>query len=78
MNQKAVDKMVAEQRLRKLSTPPFDQVDLLLAASRRNRLTYEGDVVIGRAEAEAAIEEAAKFRTDVGKIIDGLRPRAKT
>ncbi|MBI4564970.1 MAG: HEPN domain-containing protein [Planctomycetes bacterium] len=147
MNLKAIDKMVAEKRLRKLSKPPFDQVDRLLAASqrdlgnvrkflaidetkaydtaydvmfksalalmrahgyrpgttlqhkttvefceavlepswkatldylddmrqKRNRLTYEGDVVIGRAEAETAIAEAEKFRTAIVKIIDDLR-----
>lgn len=148
MNQKAIDKMVAEKRLRQISRPPFDQVDRLLAASqkdlgnvrkfleideakaydtaydimfksalalmrahgyrpaatsqhkttvefceavldpswkstldylddmrqKRNRLTYEGDVVIGRAETEAAIAEAGRFRTAVARIIDALRP----
>lgn len=151
MNQKAIDKLVAEKRLRRLSTPPFDQVDRLLAAAqkdlgnlrkylaideakaydtaydvmfksalalmrahgyrpaamlqhkttvefceatldaswkptldffddmrqKRNRLTYEGDVVIGRAEAEAAIAEAEKVHAAVGKIIAALRPTPK-
>lgn len=151
MNQRAIDELVAEKRLRKLLRPPFDQVDRLLAASqkdlgnvrkfleideakaydtaydimfktalalmrahgfrpaatfqhkttiefceavldtswkatldylddmrqKRNRLTYEGDVVIGRAEAEAAIAEAEKFRTAIAKTIEGLKPRTK-
>lgn len=151
MNQKAIDKLVADQRLRKLSKPPFDQVDRLLAAAlkdignvrkfleideakaydtaydvmfksalalmrahgfrpstslqhktaiefcsaaldpawkttldylddmrqKRNRLAYEGDVVVGRPEAEAAIAEAEKFRSAVEKIIAGLRPSGK-
>jgi uncharacterized protein (UPF0332 family) len=151
VNQKAIAKLVAEKRLRKLSKPPFDQVDRLLASSRkdvgivkkvlaideakaydvaydimfktalalmrahgfrpaaslqhktavefceavldaswketlgylddmrkkRNRLTYEADVIIGRPEAEAAIAEAEKFHAAVVKIIDGLRPRPK-
>ncbi len=90
MNQKAIDRMVAENRLRRLAKAPFDQVDHLLAASlkdlQNNRkfleideakaydTAYEGDVLIGRAEAEAAIEEAGKFRAAVVKIIDGWRP----
>jgi len=148
MNQKAIDKFVAEKRLRRLSKPPFDQVDRLLAAAqkdlgnvrkflqideakaydtaydvmfktalalmrahgyrpaaslqhkttvefceavldpswkatldylddmrqKRNRLTYEGDVVIGRPEAEAAIAEAEKFHVALVKTIAALRP----
>ena len=151
MNKKAIDKLVADRRLRRLSKPPFDQVDRLLAASmkdltnvrkyleideskaydtaydvifktalalmrahgyrpaatlqhkttvdfceavldpswkatldylddmrqKRNRLTYEGDVVIGRSEAEVAIAEAEKFRVALVEIIEGLRPPTK-
>jgi len=151
MDLKAIDKLVADQRLRKLAKPPFDQVDRLLAAARkglgnvrkfleideatafdtaydvmfkaalalmrahgfrpsaslqhkttvefceavldpawkptldyldgmrqkRNRLTYEGDVVVGRAEAEAAIAEAEKFRAAIETIIETLRPAKK-
>lgn len=151
MDQKAIDTLIAEQRLRKLSKPPFDQVDRLLAAARkgldnvrkfleideatafdtaydvmfkaalalmrahgfrpaatlqhkttvefceavldpawkttldyldamrqkRNRLTYEGDVLIGRAEAEAAIAEAEKFRAAIEPMIHVLRQAKK-
>lgn len=149
MNRKTIDKLVGEQRLRKLSKPPFDQVDRLLAAARkdlgnvrkflqideakaydtaydvmfktalalmrahgyrpgtslqhkttvefceavldaswkptldflddmrqkRNRLTYEGDLVIGRPEADAAIAEAEKVHAALAGIIAGLRPK---
>lgn len=151
MKLEVIKKMVAEQRLRKLAKPPFDQVDRLMAAAlkdignapkfleideakafdtaydvmfksalalmrahgyrpattlqhkttiefceavlepkwkttldyfddmrqKRNRLTYEGDVVIGRAEAEAAIAEAGKFCIAIAGLIDALRPRKK-
>jgi hypothetical protein len=45
---------------------------------KRNRLTYEGDVVIGRPEAEAAIAEAEKVHTAFAKMIVALRPAPKT
>ena len=36
MNRKAIDRLVAEKRLRKLSNPPFDQADRLLAAAQKD------------------------------------------
>src|SRR5881397_4050549 len=36
MNQKVIDMLIAEKRLRRLSKPPFDQVDRLLAACRKD------------------------------------------
>ncbi len=148
MNRQAIDKLVQEDRLRRIDRPAWDQVDRLLASSqkdlqivrkildidegraydvaydvmfktgmalmrahryrlaptmqhkttiefceaaldptwkpsldflddmrkKRNRFTYEGDVTVGRQEAEAAIAEAEKFRAGVVKVIDGLRP----
>jgi uncharacterized protein (UPF0332 family) len=41
---------------------------------KRNRLTYEGDVLVGRPEAEAAIREAEKFFAGSCRAIDRLRP----
>jgi len=89
MNRKAIDRMVSGNRLRRLPRAPFDQVDRLLAASLKDlgnaprildideAKAYEGDVLIGRAEAEAAISEAGKFRTAVAQIVEGLRPPSK-
>lgn len=147
MNVKAIEKLVAEGRLRQLPRPLFDQADRLLAAARkdlgnvrkfleideakaydtaydvmfkaalalrrvygyrpgatlqhrtvldfceavldpswksaldyfddmrqkRNRLTYEGDVLVGRREAEAAIREAEKFFASLCRTINRLR-----
>lgn len=55
--------------------PTLDYLDDM--RQKRNRLTYEGDVWIGRSEAEVAITEAEKFRAAVAMIIEGLRPPSK-
>jgi hypothetical protein len=36
MNRKAIDRMISENRLRRLPAAPFDQVDRLLAASLKD------------------------------------------
>ncbi len=42
---------------------------------KRNRLTYEGDVIVGRAEVEAALAEATRFHTALVPMIEAMRPR---
>jgi len=152
MNQKAIDKLETEKRLRKLTKPPFDQADRLLAAAKkdlgnvrkfleideakaydtaydvmfksalalmrahgyrpgatlqhktavefceavlgvswkaaldyfddmrqkRNRMMYEGDVIVGRKEAEAAIAEANKPHGAIAKLVVDVRPPPKS
>ena len=40
---------------------------------KRNRLTYEADVTIGRPEAETAITEAHRFHAALAKAVDAAR-----
>ena len=76
MNKKAIDKLVAEKRLRPLSTPPFDRVDRLLAVSSKDlknvRKFLEIDESLAQARAEALCELAGGERKTPRAVALGL------